>query len=129
LDSTITPVTVQSVTLDTHVYSSNFDHVDFLKIDTQGTELEVLMGARNLLAKSAIDVIELELMVTEAYESSSGTYEVLTFLDSYGYKLMALSNDGRFCQKGYLDILKNPELQFDLIFVSSRVFEELYPKS
>lgn len=126
-DATISPITVQSITLDSHVYSSNFDHVNFLKIDTQGTELEVLMGAKNLLSISAIDVIELELIVTDAYESASGTFEVLTFLDSYGYRLLALSNDGRFCQRGHLDVIKNPELQFDLIFVSSRIFEEISP--
>lgn len=128
-DAAISPISVQSITLDSHVNSSDFDHVNFLKIDTQGTELKVLMGAKNLLSRSAIDVIEFELIVTDAYESVNGTFEVLTFLDSYGYRLLALSNDGRFCQRGHLDILKNPELQFDLIFVSSRVFEEISPKS
>jgi len=96
-----------------------------LKIDTQGTELEVLKGASNLLSNSAIDVIELELIVADAYESASGTFEVLAFLDSYGYRLLALSNDGRFCQRGHSDILMNPELQFDVIFVSKKVFEQV----
>jgi FkbM family methyltransferase len=128
-DATISPISVQSITLDSHVNSSDFDHVNFLKIDTQGTELKVLMGAKNLLSRSAIDVIEFELIVTDAYESVNGTFEALSFLDSYGYRLLALSNDGRFCHRGHLDIIKNPELQFDLIFVSSRIFEEISPKS
>lgn len=124
-DATISPITVQSITLDSHVSASSFNHVNLLKIDTQGTELEVLKGARSLLQKSAIDVIELELIVAEAYESASGTFDVLAFLDSYGYRLFALSNDGRFCQRGHSDILKNPELQFDVIFVSKKVFEQV----
>jgi FkbM family methyltransferase len=124
-DATISPITVLSITLDSHVNESGFKHVNLLKIDTQGTELEVLKGASNLLSNSAIDVIELELIVADAYESASGTFDVLAFLDSYGYRLLALSNDGRFCQRGHSDILKNPELQFDVIFVSKKVFEQV----
>jgi hypothetical protein len=78
-----------------------------------------------LLLKSAIDVIEFELIVMDAYETSLATYEILTYLDSYGYKLVALSNDGRQSNKGFSDILGNSELQFDLIFVSKAVYKNL----
>ena len=78
-----------------------------------------------MLSKSAIDVIEFELIVTDAYETSIGTFEILTYLDSYGYKLVALSNDGRSCNKGFSDILGNSELQFDLIFVSKVIYKNL----
>ena len=123
--STISRTTVETITLDSYTLANNVQSINLLKIDTQGNELGVLRGAKSLLSKSAIDVIEFELIVMDAYKTSIGTYEILTYLDSYGYKLAALSNDGRSCNKGFSDILGNPELQFDLIFVSKAIKKNL----
>ena len=123
--STISRTTVETITLDSYILTNNVQSINLLKIDTQGTELRVLRGAKSLLSKSAIDVIEFELIVMDAYETSIGTFEILTYLDSYGYKLVALSNDGRSCNKGFSDILGNSELQFDLIFVSKVIYKNL----
>ena len=123
--STISRITVETTTLDCYALTNNVQSINLLKIDTQGTELRVLRGAKSLLSKSAIDVIEFELIVMDAYETSIGTFEILTYLDSYGYKLVALSNDSRSNNKGFSDILGNPELQFDLIFVSKVIYKNL----
>lgn len=123
--STISRTNVETITLDSYALTNNVQSINLLKIDTQGTELGVLRGAKSLLSKSAIDVIEFELIVMDAYKTSIGTYEILTYLDSYGYKLATLSNDGRSSNKGFSDILGNPELQFDLIFVSKEVYKNL----
>src|SRR5205085_3237996 len=44
-----TPITVQSVTLDSLAQSFNLSSVDLIKIDVEGFELDVLKGAGELL--------------------------------------------------------------------------------
>jgi len=39
------------VTLDSYVAEQKLPHVDFIKLDTEGAELEILRGATNSIAK------------------------------------------------------------------------------
>lgn len=52
------PVSV--TTLDEFCASQGLERVDLLKIDTEGTELDVLRGASRLIANRAIEVIQFE---------------------------------------------------------------------
>ena len=99
--------------------------IDFLKIDTQGTELDVLRGASNLLKKQLIKFIELEIITTPAYLSQEKWSMTIDYLLSNGYQLVALSNDGRFYNLGPFDIIKNPELQFDCLFTTETIYRKL----
>lgn len=60
----------------------------FLKIDTQGYDLEVLAGAGACIAR--VLAIETELAVQPLYEGVSGLYESLKVLDGMGFVLSAL---------------------------------------
>ena len=51
---------VQLKTLDTYCSENNVAGIDFLKIDTEGFELEVLQGAEKLLASKNIRCIQFE---------------------------------------------------------------------
>lgn len=99
--------------------------IDYLKIDTQGTELDVLRGARNLLENQQIKFIELEVITTPAYLNKEKWSSVIDYLLSLNYHLVALSNDGRFFNLGAFDIIKNPELQFDCIFTNDKIYNKL----
>jgi FkbM family methyltransferase len=50
----------QITTLDKFILEKQIDHVDILKIDVEGFEFEVLLGAQNALSKGKIGVIQLE---------------------------------------------------------------------
>ena len=52
--------TVALVTLDTFCKENNISRVHLLKIDVEGHELAVLQGARGLMARNAIEVIQFE---------------------------------------------------------------------
>ena len=123
--NTIHPIKVDCINLDSYTNRMGIPFINLLKIDTQGSELSVLKGAKNLLQNNSIGVIEFELIAMDAYETSIGAFEVLSFLDSYGYKLLAFSNDSRSSNTGFSDILANHELQMDLIFVSSGLYANL----
>ncbi len=51
---------VELVTLDEFCESNNIERCHFLKIDTEGNEMDVLRGARSLLERGAIDAIQFE---------------------------------------------------------------------
>jgi FkbM family methyltransferase len=54
------PTTVSTQTLDEFCTQENFNLIDFLKIDTEGSELDVLRGAQNLLANGRLKLIQFE---------------------------------------------------------------------
>jgi len=71
-----------------------FGNVNFLNIDVQGYELEVLKGGKDLL--NHIDFIQIELnrKIPEKqldYIGSSTVDEVTEFLDGYGFKLVEVN--------------------------------------
>jgi FkbM family methyltransferase len=124
-EETISICNVPTISLDFFTSKLPNSRISLLKIDTQGSELDVLNGAIGLLSRSEVDVIEFELITHSGYVGRGGYFEVLNLLDKNGYKLIAISNDSRWAPSGYFDLLKNPELQFDLIFVSPLVFKKI----
>ena len=126
-EQTVEKIFVEVTTLDLNFFTeeSNRRDIDYLKIDTQGTELDVLRGARNLLENQQIKFIELEVITTPAYLNNEKWSSVIDYLLSLNYHLVALSNDGRFFNLGAFDIIKNPELQFDCIFTNDNIFNKL----
>lgn len=71
--------TVEMVTMDS-VIDENHNY-NFLNMDTQGYELEVLKGAKNTLQK--IDCVYTEVNNTEVYENNALIEEIDEFLKDY----------------------------------------------
>jgi FkbM family methyltransferase len=61
------PWDVEVITIDDFVEREDVRHIDLLKIDTEGHEYEVLLGARRTLARGAIDTIHLEFNEMNVY--------------------------------------------------------------
>lgn len=55
-----TPIHVQTITLDEFCITSNIPIIDFVKIDSEGAELEIIEGAQSLLARKAIRALQFE---------------------------------------------------------------------
>lgn len=51
---------VPATTIDIYSQQIGLKHINFLKIDTEGHELEVLKGAQQMLQDSKVDVIQIE---------------------------------------------------------------------
>jgi FkbM family methyltransferase len=60
---------------------------DFLKIDAQGAEYEILQGAKNLLSTSCVG-LHLELFVVSLYKGITLLPEVEKYLNQFGFKLV-----------------------------------------
>ncbi|MFN3399046.1 MAG: FkbM family methyltransferase [Ferrovibrio sp.] len=67
--------------------------IDILKLDVEGAELEVLKGARNLLAGRRVLFIFTEFLLVPYYEERVTLGHQQVFLDELGYRLIALNSD------------------------------------
>ena len=100
------------------VFETFFDDGDnmMLKIDTQGYEKNVIIGATNALSK--IRIIQLEMSVVPLYEDEILFMEMINFLDSNRFELFSLEN-------GFSDGKTGKLLQLDGIFVNKKIANQL----
>jgi FkbM family methyltransferase len=82
----------------------------FLKVDTQGYEVEVLRGATRLMPR--IVAMQLELSLVPLYEGAPSMADVLMYTQTHGYELFHLV-------PGLLDERDGRLLQADGFFVQS----------
>lgn len=78
-------IEVPVMTLDKFVKDNSIDHIDILKIDTQGTEYEVIEGATETLKKTKL--IFTEIIVIPTYEGQKEFDEILKILRLNGFYL------------------------------------------
>ena len=80
---------VTTITLDEYCNRKEISQINFLKIDTEGSEWEVLKGAENLISKGKIDFIQFEYGACYR-ESNSTLEEVYLFLTKNGYDIFKI---------------------------------------
>ena len=83
---------VRSDTIDNYSLSNNIDHIDFLKIDTQGSEKKVLMGASEMINKGKINFIEVEIILGEYYETDTSFLQIENTLNN-NYNLVLVDKN------------------------------------
>lgn len=85
-----TPVDV--LTLDDYCEEHSVEHLDLLKTDTQGYDLEVLKGASGLLAASRIHLVFIEINLNDAYEGLPRVDAIFGFMLDHGFHLVSFYN-------------------------------------
>jgi FkbM family methyltransferase len=101
---------VSTLDLDSFAREHAPTGVTLLKLDTQGSELDILRGARTTLARHAIDVLYTEFFVVPHYAGAPLLGDLLAYLGSFGYTLFDLFKGPN---------ARNGQLRFgDAIFVS-----------
>lgn len=77
--------TTTTETADNFFRSQNLERVDFLKLDTQGTELEILKGAREYLSAGKIAVVKTEVLFLPVYRDQCTFSDVDRFMKDLGF--------------------------------------------
>ncbi len=88
-------VSVQVVRLDDWVASQRLSCVDFMKLDVEGAELEVLKGAPSLLTTAKRPVILVEVYDIRTQPWGYRAREIVGFLNLLGYRWFRLLGDGK----------------------------------
>jgi FkbM family methyltransferase len=97
-DNIISVIDVQTKRIDTFMQENCIEHIDFLKIDTQGNDLNVIKSLGKMIDK--VDTIELEVQIKPLYKNSSSKEEIVDFMQKNNFNLISEeSND--FLLKDY----------------------------
>jgi FkbM family methyltransferase len=87
---TTAQIEVRTETLDRWASEHAIGFIDFLKLDTQGTELDILRGAGGLLAARNIGVVYAEVTFLPLYEGQCSFAELDLWMRQCGYRLAGL---------------------------------------
>ncbi len=80
-------ITVPTVTLDTWAREHNVAHIDFLWLDAQGHELEIVKAAPNML--STVRALWMEVQFIDAYHNQPRYPEVAQWIEAQGFSIVA----------------------------------------
>jgi hypothetical protein len=86
----IKQIEIETVDLDCFVQSNSIDYVDFIKLDVEGSELDVLQGALNILQTSVLG-LSLEVLFHSCIRNQPTFSHIDLFLNSLGFRLFDLA--------------------------------------
>jgi FkbM family methyltransferase len=81
---------IERTTLDAFCSEQNIDHISFLKIDTEGGDLEVLRGAAAMLKDRKIDFVEVEAGMHCDNHYHVPMEALKSTLEQHGYRLFGI---------------------------------------
>lgn len=117
--ATTETITVKTARLDDWCLETGITHISCMKIDTQGSEFNILTGAHDMLEKQGIDIIMLEWFATPHYDGVPLLDEIWGLLRGHGYVLYDLFPSRR---------LGNGQLRFgDAVFISGQFLKSRLP--
>jgi FkbM family methyltransferase len=76
---------MEMTTLDDLVHATPFERADFLKLDVQGYELEVLKGAEEVL--TSVEAVMMEVNLIAVYEGAPLADEAVAFMAARGFRV------------------------------------------
>jgi len=82
-------LTLKAVALDDYLPAQGINNVDFVELDTQGSELGILQGARNLLSSGVLGV-RVEVEFSTMYHDQPLFGDVDSYLRQFGFMLFDL---------------------------------------
>ena len=98
-------ITVGTSTLDNYIKKEHIDHVDFIKIDAEGAELEILRGAKCSFNQNCCPVIMAEVSDMRTEQWGYQASEIFDHLSERGYRWFVVNPEGKlepFRERGQL---------------------------
>lgn len=107
------PHQVEVITVDSFCARHKIDHVRFLKLDIEGSELPALHGAAGMIARAAIDIIMVET-TTEKGGHRTRAEAIDALLRNAGYRSFHVKANGSIKP---IDVLKDVNYREDVIWM------------
>jgi FkbM family methyltransferase len=110
----VTPLSLKSKMLDDFVREEGLPLPDLIKIDTQGSELNILRGSRGIL--SSVKFVVLECPILEYNLGAPDINQIIVFMENEGFKPYSIA-----------EFHKNKKIlfQLDIIFVAETLIDLL----
>jgi FkbM family methyltransferase len=86
---------VKVTTIDIEVKNRGWGYIDFLKVDTEGLDFNVMRGAKELLSMRKIGVLQFEYGDGWRYAGNTLAFAI-RYLESFGYRVLLLKSEGLF---------------------------------
>ena len=112
-------ITVPTQTLDAFCACVGIDHVNLLKIDAEGHDFDILLGAQGLIAAAVIDVIQFEYS-KHWIDSRRFLKDVFAMIEGTPYALYRILPDR-------LEVLPAWHIELDRFFLANYVL--LHPRA
>lgn len=106
------PVKIKCDTIFSFCKKNKIKNIDILKIDTQGSEYNIIKGCRNFLKN--IFIIEAEIIFDNTWKNSPTIGKLENFLKRFGFVIWDLPN-----------IIKYPQDDIDRVFFIDVIFVNL----
>ncbi|MEA5452262.1 FkbM family methyltransferase [Leptolyngbya sp. CCNP1308] len=107
---------VTAITLDQYCIHHKIDHIDLLKIDVEGAEYQVMLGARILFASQRIRCCVFEFGAT-TFDMGNTPSEIEVFLKDCGYVIRNIVKDNPIFPGGH----SSQTAQFSLHIATPKV--------
>ena len=116
----IEPESVKTTTLNSLIKQNNLNLPNYLKIDTQSTEIEILKGLGDLIQSESLYMIELEVSLYQINEGAPLINEVIDFMSANNYLLISVE------QLPIVEYFSEKKLvQLNAIFVQAKLISTL----
>jgi len=95
-------IEVKVTTGDGVCATEGVDHIDYLKIDAEGYDMNVLIGFKEMLSRAAIDFIQVEAGMSTDNKEHISEASFSGFLEVFGFKLFRYINQASPWNMAYL---------------------------
>jgi FkbM family methyltransferase len=84
---------VSALRIDEWAAQNNIHHIDVVKIDVEGAEMDVLLGMEQYISRQAIDVLFIEVHDAELPSFGTSSQTLFSFLAAKQYQCFALPSE------------------------------------
>ena len=109
---------VNLTTIDKFLVSNNINHINYMKVDTEGHDLEAMKGAENALKNKRIDFIETELSMNSTNQFHIDYFSMVEYMLKYNYLVFGIY------EQIHDFVIEKPVLRrSNVVFISQNIFD------